>query len=476
MAENITLNPVATFQNDSSAVATTNANYTTITNAFTDVLSRSGTSPNTMQANLDMNGFRILNLPMPTNPTDPVRAEDIGTASAASAAASAAAAAASASSASTSASTATSEATIATNAANSIPTSPYFFSTSTVSGDPGSGFFRLNNATISSATALFISKTDSSNNAIGPYIATFGSSNSANKSVLKLSSAVAPLTNYAQFYITSAATDNGTWDSFTISFINQTGGGFLNNSAMVVGDTRVGDQGTAGSGTISGGVAHAVALTSSASAVTTVATVGTAGRLLIDQGASADPSFNAMSGDATITSTGAITVSKTGGTSFATSATTDATNASNISSGTLAAARGGAGAVSGVLKANGSGTVSAAVVGTDFISPSATANITAGYTFTAASLGTLSSFTLNPALGNYQFGTINSSITITAPATDCAVDVLITNGATAAVPTFSGFTVGSNTGDAYTTTNTNKFILSVRRINGTSTYVWKALQ
>ncbi len=44
-------------------------------------------------------------------------------------------------------------------------------------------------------------------------------------------------------------------------------------------------------------------------------------------------------------------------------------SASNISSGTLAAARGGAGAVNGVLKANGSGVVSAASAGTDYVAP-----------------------------------------------------------------------------------------------------------
>ena len=38
------------------------------------------------------------------------------------------------------------------------------------------------------------------------------------------------------------------------------------------------------------------------------ATIGTAGRLLLDQGASADPAFKAMSGDATIDHTGAPTI------------------------------------------------------------------------------------------------------------------------------------------------------------------------
>ena len=77
MAENIVLNSVTTFQNDTTAVNTVNGNNTTITNAFVDCLSRSGTSPNQMQNNLDMNNNQILNLPPPGSINSPARLVDV---------------------------------------------------------------------------------------------------------------------------------------------------------------------------------------------------------------------------------------------------------------------------------------------------------------------------------------------------------------------------------------------------------------
>ncbi len=66
-------------------------------------------------------------------------------------------------------------------------------------------------------------------------------------------------------------------------------------------------------------------------------TVPTSGNLLIGSGTAWET--ETMSGDGTITLLGALSVTKTGGVAFAASATTDTTVATNISSGTLGAAR-----------------------------------------------------------------------------------------------------------------------------------------
>lgn len=72
----VTLNDVTTFQNDTTAANIVNTNSATIEAAFDNTLSRDGTSPNTMGANLDMNSNRILNLPAPSTQNEPMRLAD----------------------------------------------------------------------------------------------------------------------------------------------------------------------------------------------------------------------------------------------------------------------------------------------------------------------------------------------------------------------------------------------------------------
>jgi len=110
----------------------------------------------------------------------------------------------------------------------------------------------------------------------------------------------------------------------------------------------------------------------------------------------------------------------------------------------------------------------------------ATTLITTGYTVQSfnpiAAVSTYGTWTPDPANGNYQYANTNGALTIAAPTTNCAIDVLLINGPSAGAISFSGFTVGSSTGDDYVTTAVNKYLLSIRRIASISTYVWKALQ
>ena len=114
----------------------------------------------------------------------------------------------------------------------------------------------------------------------------------------------------------------------------------------------------------------------------------------------------------------------------------------------------------------------------DILSTAESKTLTKGFAVTPYNIGTVSSGTTTPgpANGNYQYYTNNGGHTLAAPTSDCAIDLLVTNGASAGSITFSGFTVGASTGSALTTTNTSKFIISIRRINAVATYSIYALQ
>lgn len=54
-----------------------NQNFVNLRDQFDNVLSLDGSTPNSMLADFDMNGNRILNLPAATQPNDPMRKQDV---------------------------------------------------------------------------------------------------------------------------------------------------------------------------------------------------------------------------------------------------------------------------------------------------------------------------------------------------------------------------------------------------------------
>lgn len=54
-----------------------NSNNAAIEDAFENTLSRDGTGPNQMEANLDMNGYKVSNLAAPSADTDAARLVDL---------------------------------------------------------------------------------------------------------------------------------------------------------------------------------------------------------------------------------------------------------------------------------------------------------------------------------------------------------------------------------------------------------------
>lgn len=70
----VILNDIATL---SSAITNINANSAAIETAIENTLSRDGTSPNQMGADLDMNSNRIVNLLAPASATEPLRLQDL---------------------------------------------------------------------------------------------------------------------------------------------------------------------------------------------------------------------------------------------------------------------------------------------------------------------------------------------------------------------------------------------------------------
>jgi hypothetical protein len=214
--------------------------------------------------------------------------------------------------------------------------------------------------------------------------------------------------------------------------------------------------------------------------------------------------FGKVSGDATATSGGALTVTKTSGVSFAPSATTDTTNAANISGGTLSLSRGGTaadlsgtGAAHKFLAQSSAGapvTVIQPAVGdvtgaAPLASPTFTGTITGpdGGTWTASGLASLTAIGVAetvPASGNVNIsGSYNIGGSLVLSATGLGGGVVGSSLTSTGTMTFGeistgyvlgGVTVTLGSDASYDTYYRNSSGVLVRLANGTSGQVLTA--
>lgn len=76
MTSKVTLLALSNLENSQAFLESLNENFATIQTALDNTLSRDGQSPNQMLTSLDANNKRLLNLPSPVFPTDPIRLVD----------------------------------------------------------------------------------------------------------------------------------------------------------------------------------------------------------------------------------------------------------------------------------------------------------------------------------------------------------------------------------------------------------------
>jgi hypothetical protein len=103
--------------------------------------------------------------------------------------------------------------------------------------------------------------------------------------------------------------------------------------------------------------------------------------------------------------------------------------------------------------------------------------ISGGFHMTPYSNGTVTSGTETIDCGNNPLQTLtnNGAFTLAMSASDQWCLLRITNGASAGVISFPGFTQGSNSGDTLATTNGNVFLLELSKIAGVPHYFVSAL-
>lgn len=148
----------------------------------------------------------------------------------------------------TGADTSTAQAVIATGAANAAiaavasVANEWLFATSTTMADPGTGKFRLNNATPASVTNVALSALsgDSGNPNLHSYLLTWDDSNNTPRGVIRLEK---DATNFIMLGVSGNITDGTTWVEIPVTVI-ASAGSFSSNDPVFVNFVQYGNNGT----------------------------------------------------------------------------------------------------------------------------------------------------------------------------------------------------------------------------------------
>jgi hypothetical protein len=299
----LTTSDLTSLTNETSAVNTINNNNALIETALENTLSRDGTTPNTMSADLDMNGNDLLNINNLTTVGGvslsaqigyaeewAIKAEDslVSTAAggdgsteysalhwAAKAAADKVLTAANV--VSTGNDVTTTNADVLLTAANVVSTNAdvvstnadvvstnadvvstaaiansygvsFTFSTTTAMADPGSGIIRFNNATPASVTAIAVNDLDADGTDQSSFIITWDDSTNTNKGTLTIRQSTV-----SAIYTITGLTDNAGWSELAVTYVSGSGT-FSDATLLFAGFSRTGDKGAdgAGAGDVSG--------------------------------------------------------------------------------------------------------------------------------------------------------------------------------------------------------------------------------
>lgn len=122
----------------------------------------------------------------------------------------------------------------------------FTYSTTTTDSDPGSGVFRLNHATIASATAAYIDNNDAGGSSVTSWLDSFDDSTTTAKGTLVIRG-VTTQSAWAVFAVTGAVVDGTGYRKLTISCL-ASGGVWTNAETFAFAFSRTGDKGSDGAG------------------------------------------------------------------------------------------------------------------------------------------------------------------------------------------------------------------------------------